>query len=101
MAGIAFHGRGYVQLPKKPEHVGDIWLTFNANLRFTAKAAQHEGFCLRLSADWTPVREGPPEIGIQLTTEQWLDLIAEMQRELRQSEDLREQSDRHRRSKAD
>jgi hypothetical protein len=94
MAGIAFRGTGYVQLPGKPEHVGDIWLTFNANLRLSAKGARHEGFCLRLSAEWTPVREGPPEIGIQLTTEQWLDLIAEMQRKLRQSENLRKQSDR-------
>lgn len=96
MAGIAFRRRGYVQLPKKPEHVGDIWLTFNANLHFSAKAARHEGFCLRLSAEWTPVREGPPEIGIQLTTEQWLDLIAEMQRELKQSQRLRNEADKRR-----
>jgi hypothetical protein len=42
------------------------------------------------------VREGPPEIGIQLTTEQWLDLIAEMQRELKQSQRLRNEADKRR-----
>lgn len=101
MAGIAFRGRGYAQLPGKPEHAGEIWLTFNANLRFSAKGARHEGFCLRLSVEWARVSEGPPEIGIQLTTEQWLDLIAEMRQELKQSEKLRKQSDRRRRGKTE
>jgi hypothetical protein len=93
MAGSAFRGSGYVQLPGKPEHAGEIWLTFNPQIYAAREGARHQGFCLRLSATWPRVREGPPEIGITLTIEQWLDLIAQMQQELRRSEELRKEFD--------
>jgi hypothetical protein len=84
---------GYFQLPEKPEQTGKIWLTFNAQIHPSAEGARHEGFSLRLTAEWPRVSEGPPEIGVQLTTEQWLDLIADMRRELRDSEEFRKQAD--------
>jgi hypothetical protein len=91
MAGNKFHG--YVQLPGKPEQTGDIWVTFNAQITANRESVRHEGFSLRMTAEWPRVSEGPPEIGIRLTIEQWLDLIAEMRQELKKSEEFRKELD--------
>jgi len=44
--------------------------------------------------EWIHARCEPwPEIGVRLTTEQWLDLIARMQQELSSSEEVRKEMD--------
>jgi hypothetical protein len=91
MGAHAFHG--YVQVPKKPEQAGKIWLTFNPQIHSSAEGVRHEGLRLRLTAEWSRVSEDSPEIGVQLTIEQWLDLIADLRRELRNSEEFRKELD--------
>jgi hypothetical protein len=86
MAG--YSSAGYVQVPGKPEDYREICLTFNFNLRAGSRGARREGFSLRLSTTG-PTREQPTEIGIHLTAEQCLDLIADMKREFERSEKLR------------
>jgi hypothetical protein len=91
MAGNAY--QGYVQLPGKPEQTGKMWLTFNSQIHSSNEGVRHEGFRLRMTAEWPRVSEGPPEISVQLTVEQWLDLIGEMRQELNKSEEFRKHLD--------
>jgi ribosomal protein L34 len=86
-----YSSAGYVQVPGRPEDCREICLTFNFNLRGGSQGVRREGFSLRMSTAG-PTREHT-EIGIQLTSEQWLDLIADMKREFEESEKLRKQMD--------
>ena len=91
MAGNSF--AGYVQQPGKPLHRGEIALTFNSNLAGEPQGTRRMGFSLRMFVISGRTSEGRAEIGIRLTAEQWLDLIAEMKREFEMSENLRKQLD--------
>src|SRR5262249_30819540 len=94
----AHTSRGYVQMIKKPEDVRDICLTFNGNIHSTgSKGVRLDGFTLRLSTSG-PINEGSAEIGITLTVEQWLDLVADMKREFEKFQHLRKQMDDFRES---
>lgn len=72
---------GYIKLPKKKLYEHLIRLDFNGNMETSSKGTKVEGFSLRMFTIDQDLRGEHPEIGVKLTSEQWLDLIDAMKAE--------------------
>lgn len=85
--------QGYVKLPGNPLYRHDVRLDFNPHLVNDTGTARREGFSLRLFTLSERFGEEQPEIAVSMSTEQWLDLIAQMQQEFDSSEEWRKRLD--------
>lgn len=82
----SFHG--YVKLPGNPLYDAEIRFDFNPQIDSRLEISRVNGFAMRMFT----LGEGKgeqPEIAVTMTAEQWLDLIAEMQREYESAQKLR------------